>query len=151
MDNPVTNLAIREVTQEDAPQVAALLTQLGYPSSTDDVTSRLAYWEPDPLSLILIAERNGQALGCLSMHAIPYLERTGRWARIESLVVDESARGTGAGRALLSAAEAAAGRWGCLAIEITSARTREGAQAFYWHMGYSDICDRSARFHKVLD
>jgi hypothetical protein len=76
MDSPVTNLAIREVTQEDAPQIAALLTQLGYPSSIDDVTSRLAYWKPDSLSLILIAERTGRALGCLSMHAIPYLERS---------------------------------------------------------------------------
>jgi GNAT superfamily N-acetyltransferase len=151
MDNPVPDFAIREAAQEDAPQVAALLTQLGYPSSADDVTGRLAYWGPDPLSLILIAERTGQVLGCLSMHAIPYLERTGRWARIESLVVDESARGAGTGRALLTAAEIAARRWGCLAIEITSARTREAAQAFYRRMGYSDVCDRSARFHKVLD
>lgn len=150
MDNPVTNLVIREVTQADAPQVAALLTQLGYPSSTADVTSRLAYWQGDPTSLILLAERDKQAVGCVSMHAIPYLERTGRWLRVESLVVDESARGTGTGRALLTAAEDNARRWGCLAVEITSARSRDAAQAFYRRMGYVDVCDQSARFHKIL-
>jgi GNAT superfamily N-acetyltransferase len=150
MNNPATNLAVREVTPDDAPRVAALLSQLGYPASADEVTQRLTYWQPDPMSLVLVAERNGQVVGCLSMHAIPYLERTGWWARVESLVVDESVRGTGTGSALLAAAELTARQWGCLAVEITSLRTRDDAQAFYPRMGYSDVCGKSARFQKAL-
>jgi GNAT superfamily N-acetyltransferase len=99
---------------------------------------------------VLVAERDGRVIGCLSAHAVPYLERTGWWARIESLVVADAARGTGAGRALLEAAEDVARAWGCLAVEVTSARARAGAQAFYPRMGYRGACDRSERFFKVI-
>lgn len=102
------------------------------------------------MSVILAAEADGRVIGSLSLHAIPHLERTGRWARIESLVVDESARGTGAGRALIAAAEQTARRWDCLAVEVTSSRSRADAHAFYRQMGYSDICDQSGRFLKPL-
>src|SRR5215469_18109500 len=136
-------LAVRAAGPGDAKQIAALLAQLGYPSTSDDVGRRLAYWLPDPMSLILVAEQNGQIVGCLSLHAIPYLERTGRWARIESLVVDESTRGRGAGRALIAGAEDAARRWNCQAVEVTSLRTRAAAHAFYKRMGYEDVCGSS--------
>ena len=143
--------AIREAEPGDARQIAALLTQLGYPSTSDQVSQRLAYWLPDPMSPILVAEHGGRIEGCLSLHAIPYLERTGRWARIESLVVDESSRGRGTGRSLIVAAEQAARQLGCLTVEVTSARTRPGAHAFYKRMGYTDACDSSGRFLKTLD
>jgi GNAT superfamily N-acetyltransferase len=145
------DLVIREAEAGDADRIAVLLTQLGYPATGGQVRERLGYWRPDPMSLVLVAELAGRVVGCLSLHAIPYLERTGRWARIESLVVDESSRGWGAGRSLIGAAEAAAQRWGCLAVEVTSARDRAGAHAFYQAMGYRDICDRSGRFLKQLD
>lgn len=144
------DLAIREADRGDAHQVAALLTELGYPSTAAEVSQRLAYWLPEPMSLILVAEQGGRLLGCLSLHAIPYLERTGRWARIESLVVAESSRRLGTGRSLLVAAETAAMRWGCLAVEVTSLRTRIDAHAFYARMGYADVCGGSGRFLKTL-
>ena len=142
--------AIREAERGDAQQIAALLTQLGYPSTSYQVVQRLAYWLPDPMSLVLVAEQDGRIEGCLSLHAIPYLERTGRWARIESLVVAESSRGRGTGRSLVAAAERAARQVGCLTVEVTSARTRASAHAFYKRMGYTDICDSSGRFLKTL-
>ena len=141
---------IRPAQAGDAARVAALLTQLGYPVTADEVTRRLEYWLDDRLSRILVAEHDQQVIGCLSVHAIPYLERTGRWARIESLVVDSSARRGGVGHALVRAAEETARQWDCLAVEITSSRRRDDAQAFYRQLGYTDVCDRSARFFKVL-
>jgi GNAT superfamily N-acetyltransferase len=146
-----TDLAVRQAEPGDTHQIAALLTQLGYPSTGDEVAERLSYWLPDPMSLILVAEQGGRVLGCLSLHAIPYLERTGRWARIESLVVDQSGRGRGTGRALVAAAEDAARNWDCLAVEVTSLRTRADAHAFYQRMGYADVCGSSGRFVKTLD
>jgi GNAT superfamily N-acetyltransferase len=143
------DLSIHHAEPGDAHQMAALLTELGYPSTGEEVIQRLAYWLPDPMSLILVAEHNGRLLGCLSLHAIPYLERTGRWARIESLVVDQSFRGRGTGRSLLVAAENAARRWDCLAVEVTM-RTRADAHAFYERMGYADVCGTSGRFLKSL-
>jgi len=145
------DVAIRGAEPGDAHQIASLLTQLGYPSTSDQVKERLAYWLPDAMSLILVAEQNRRLLGCLSLHAIPYFEQTGRWARIESLVVDASARGRGTGRALVAAAEDAARRWDCLAVEVTSLRSRADAHAFYGRMGYADVCASSGRFIKALD
>lgn len=151
MSRSAEGLSIRHVHPDDAAHLAALLTQLGYPVGGQEVGHRLAYWLGDPMSLVLVAERTGQVVGCLSLHAIPYLERTGRWARIESLVVDEHARGDGIGQTLVAAAEHAARKLGCLAMEVTSARDRADAHAFYARMGYADICDRSGRFFKTLD
>lgn len=65
-------------------------------------------------------------------------------------MVDEALRCTGVGKALLNAAEALAKRWGCLAVEVTSSRRRTGTHVFYQRSGYTDICDRSARFWKHL-
>jgi len=89
-------------------------------------------------------------VGCLSLHTIPYLERTGRWARIDSLVVDQSSRGRGTGRSLIAAAEDAARSWDCLAVEVTSLRARTDAHVFYGRMGYTDVCAESGRFLKTL-
>jgi GNAT superfamily N-acetyltransferase len=141
---------VRPAASTDAAAIAALMTQLGYPCSGDDAASRLGYWLGDPMSSVLVAERNGVAIGCLAVHAVPHLARTGRWARIESLVIDQPARGAGTGAALMRAAETQARRWGCLAIEVTSARTRPGAHAFYQRMGFTDVCHRSGRFLKEL-
>lgn len=144
------DLAIREAEPGDAHQIAGLLGQLGYPATDEEVSKRLAYWLPDPMSRILVAEQGGRLLGCLSLHAIPYLERTGRWARIESLVIDQASRGLGTGRSLVAAAEDAARNWDCLAVEVTSLRTRADAHAFYRRLGYADVCHSSARFFKAL-
>jgi GNAT superfamily N-acetyltransferase len=144
------DMNVRNAQITDATVIAHLLTQLGYPSTGQDVRDRLTYWTPDQASRVLVGELDGRVVGCLSMHAVPYLERTGRWARVESLVVEQSVRGTGIGRGLLRAAEALARDWGCLAVEITSARTRHDAHAFYQHMGYADVCDRAGRFWKAF-
>jgi GNAT superfamily N-acetyltransferase len=66
-------------------------------------------------------------------------------------VVDAALRGRGVGRALLAAVEREARALGCRDIEITSARDRVGALAFYTALGYEDICGRAARLVKRLD
>ena len=136
-------MGVRSAAATDAAAIAALMTQLGYPCSDDDAAARLGYWLGNPMSRVLVAERDGAVIGCLSLPAVPYLERTGRWARIESLVIDRSARGAGAGAALVRAADTQARRWGCLAMEVTSARTRPDAHLFYQRMGFTDVCSRS--------
>jgi GNAT superfamily N-acetyltransferase len=130
--------------------MAELLTELGYPVAAEEVAERLAYWLPDRASHVLVAEVNGLVVGSISLHAIPYLERTGRWLRIESLVVDNSVRRAGTGRALMAAAERQARAWGCLQIEVTSRRSRDDAHAFYGELGFDDVCDRAGRFIKEL-
>jgi len=143
-------LAIRPAVAADAPRIAELLTELGYPADATEVSERLAYWLPDQASRVLLAERGGRITGCISLHAIPYLEHTGRWLRIESLVVDAGQRRGGTGRALIDAAERLAREWGCVLIEVTSLRSRADAHAFYLELGFTDDCGRSGRFIKEI-
>lgn len=142
-------MSIREATLQDARGIAYLLAQLGYPATSQIVEKRLSYWT-DNYSEILIAHSDERPVGCVSIHAIPYLERTGHWARITSLVVDQEARGSGIGRCLVERAETIATRWECLGVEVTSDRCRQAAHAFYKRLGYVDICDRTGRFHRQL-
>ncbi len=142
--------AVRPAAEADAQRLAELLTELGYPANAAAVTERLAYWQQDHASRVLVAEAGGRIAGCISLHAIPYLERTGRWLRIESLVVEVGQRRAGTGRALIEAAERLAHDWGCVRIEVTSLRSRAGAHAFYRRLGFTDVCDRSGRFIKEI-
>jgi GNAT superfamily N-acetyltransferase len=144
---PVT---IRSAELTDAPRIAELLTELGYPANANTVRERLMYWLPDQASRVLVADVDGRVAGCISVHAIPYLEHTGRWLRIESLVVDACRRRGGAGRALINAAERLARQWGCLLIEVTSKRSRADAHAFYRSLGFTDVCDQAGRFTKEI-
>jgi N-acetylglutamate synthase-like GNAT family acetyltransferase len=141
---------IREATAGDAPAVAALLVQLGYPQDADALPARLAAWERDPASRALVADVGGAVAGVVAVHACPYLHRDGRWARIAALVVADDQRRGGVGRALLDAAHAAARELGCGDAEVTSSRSRDAAHAFYAAAGYEEVSDRSARYRRVL-
>ena len=143
-------IRVRDARETDAPEIARLLGQLGYPTTTAQVSERLTYWFEDPYSKVLVAASADGLAGSISLHAIPYLERTGRMARIESLIVDAGVRGGGVGRLLVSAAEGVAGQWGCLTMEVTSSRRRDDAHAFYKRLGYTDHCDVAGRFLKPL-
>jgi GNAT superfamily N-acetyltransferase len=57
----------------------------------------------------------------------------GEYARLEELIVDDKARGTGAGMALLKAAIAEARRRGCSLVTLYS---REHTRAFYEKAGF---------------
>jgi GNAT superfamily N-acetyltransferase len=128
-----------------------LLIELGYPDNTvGEVHRRLVRWSQAPQGAAFVAEIDGTVVGVIAVAAIPYLERAGSWGRIVALVVDGSVRGAGIGRALVAAAEAAALRMGCVSMEVSSARRRMDAHAFYRALGYQDWCDRGARFVRDL-
>jgi hypothetical protein len=88
---------VREVTTDDAAAVAELLGELGYPSTPAQVEKRLQIWSDEPYSRVLLAVDGGRTVGSISVHAIPNLERDGRWLRIESLVVAAGSRAAGSG------------------------------------------------------
>lgn len=67
-----------------------------------------------------------------------------------SLLVDQNALGHGIGARLLRAAETAALELGCVDMELTSARGRAAAHAFYERMGYQDHCENAARFLRLI-
>lgn len=76
-----------------------------------------------------------QIVGMLSLatFTIP----TGMRAWIEDVVVDEAARGHGAGAALVEAACAYASELGAKSIDLTSRPSREAANRLYQRCGFA--------------
>ncbi|HEU4566312.1 MAG TPA: GNAT family N-acetyltransferase [Gemmatimonadaceae bacterium] len=137
---------IREAVAEDAPAIAALISELGYPVTTEVLAARLrAYHAAGEVALV--ATRGGEVLGLLTVHLTPVLHRPTPVGRLTMLVVTEAARGMGVGRALVAAAERHLAARGCALVEVTSNRRRTDAHAFYERLGYEVT---SLRFWKVL-
>lgn len=91
---------------------------------------------PTPRFEALVAERDGDPVGfaLFFMNYSTWEGTSGLY--IEDLFVDESARGTGAGRALMAAASAIAKDRGCARLEL-SVLDWNPARAFYERLGMS--------------
>ena len=141
-----TRIMIRAARAEDVPAIAALLGELGYPASPSVIGERL-----DAMlalgELVLIAIRDADALGVVTVHVTPVLHRPTPVGRITALVVTKRARGEGVGRALVDVAERLLAQRGCALIEVTSNQRRADAHAFYMRLGYEVT---SLRFKKDL-
>lgn len=142
--------AVRGARMTDAAALAELLTGLGYPHDQNDAEARLRVYASDPHGIVLVAVRDGAVVGFAAVHALPYIQRPGYLARVTGLAVSPRRRGSGIGRQLLDAAAEWARSRGAHEVEITSSRSRTAAHAFYRHLGYEDVCDRSARFKRDL-
>lgn len=136
---------LRPAQPTDAPHVAELLGELGYPSPVDETRRRLVRLLESADDRIVVASRDGEPIGVGSVHRLNGLHDTNAIAFITALVVTERERGSGVGRALLAALEDAARGWGCERILVTSANRRADAHAFYERGGYEGTGRRFAR------
>lgn len=127
---------IRAARTYDAQSIAELGAELGYPSTRQQIATRLAGVEAEPSSRVLVAEDGeGRVVGWLHVAARTQLTED-RCAEILGLVVDASARGGGVGADLVRAAEEWARAAGCVRIRVRSRDTRERAHRFYERAGY---------------
>ena len=130
-------MTIREARFSDAPSLAVLSGQLGYPMQTEETEERLRVLQTSDTDAILVAESDeGDVVGWIHLSGALRLE-TGRYAEIAGLVVDEAWRSRGVGAALVEAgAEWAAGR-GYQTFKVRSNIIRERAHAFYERLGFA--------------
>ena len=82
---------------------------------------------------VIVFEVDGDVLGVITSSYVSAIRYGGDYARLEELIVDDKARGTGAGMALLKAAIAEARRRGCNLVTLYS---REHTRAFYEKAGF---------------
>ena len=136
-------MIIRDAVLQDCESIAALVKELGYDRTADQIAERLTLFsqanEPP------IVADDGAVVGCLTWHVTPVLHRPRPVGRITMLVVASRARGRGIGRALVAAAEARVLERGCGLIEVTSNQRRLDAHAFYERLGYERTSYRFAR------
>lgn len=126
---------IRTATLADAPRLAELTTQLGYPARGDQLEERIGRLLERSDAVVLVAELGGEAIGWLHAAEMEILEY-GRRCEILGLVVDTGRRRSGAGRSLVAAAE----RWGATRgleqIAVRSNVARAESHPFYERLGY---------------
>ena len=140
-------LIVREASREDVENLGCLMTDLGYPSSTETMSWSLAEISADASYGTLVAEQDGKVLGMVGLRLERLYEKNEPCARIMALVVGPEHRGRGVGRALISAAEAWARRKGARAVMLTTHKRRAGAHRFYRSIGYEAT---GYRFYKEL-
>jgi ribosomal protein S18 acetylase RimI-like enzyme len=87
-----------------------------------------------PATSLFVARVRGVVVGMLTL-AI-FRVPTGMRAWIEDVVVDEAARGAGAGGALVAAALAEAAEAGARTVDLTSRPERAAANRLYQRMGF---------------
>jgi len=156
LDVPIGRLVkitLRDAKETDAPSVADLLTELGYPTDTDGAAGRLRSAFADPNVYVLVSEADGRVVGFLSAQVAAYFPTGSNLLRVTALAVSAAARRRGLGSGLLArAAEIAAAR-DCSGIEITTSESRHDAHAFYERLGFSRSSLRFFRSvgHQVVD
>src|SRR5689334_7218675 len=137
---------VRAARADDAPALAALLSELGYPASPAIIAQRLETMLTAG-EVVLLATRDNDALGVVTIHVTPVLHRPTAVGRITALVVTRRARGQGVVRAPVDVAERLLAQRGCALVEVTSNQRRADAHAFYMRLGYEVT---SLRFKKEL-
>lgn len=139
-DQPATvssDIQIRLATIDDVDVLASLSEQLGYPSTSAQMRTRLrellARRVDHAVFVATIAER---VAGWVHVTRRQLLEVDDR-AEILGLVVASDARQRGIGRALIAAAEVWAGRSGLLEVVVRSNVARAESHPFYERIGYA--------------
>jgi GNAT superfamily N-acetyltransferase len=143
------HLTIREAALADAVRIAALAGQLTYPSTPEDVARRLRELPRDGSHIVLVAEDGaGRVVGWAHTYALHFVGSDLR-AEVAGLVVDESCRNAGVGKALMVRIEDWAREKGLAAVTLRSNVIREPAHKFYEKLGYTRIKTQHA-FRKML-
>jgi ribosomal protein S18 acetylase RimI-like enzyme len=139
----VTVEIVREVTGEVVEAFARLLPQLSTSAAPPD-RAALDRIVGSPAITLLIARDSGRIVGALTLVTFPI--PTGFRAWIEDVVVDEAARGKGAGTALTLEALRLAHAAGAKTVDLTSRPSREAAGGLYEKVGFVPRSTRVYRY-----
>jgi GNAT superfamily N-acetyltransferase len=128
---------IREATPNDAPDIAALLDELGYRSSAAQAAERLERIAADPSTWVIVAEVESELAGLGALHVQNLVERDEPGCQVAGLIVGQRFRRRGIGELLMQALEDEARRRGGKVMVLNTAHRRADAHAFYEALGYA--------------
>jgi ribosomal protein S18 acetylase RimI-like enzyme len=127
---------VRKADISDAPAIARLSCQLGYPTTTSLSSIRLAHLlnNKDHAVMVAVSEPD-QVVGWIHVSSTPRIE-TDPFAEIGGLVVDETQRCLGIGKLLLVSSLIWAKDNGFHTLRVRSNIIRAGAHRFYQREGF---------------
>ena len=130
-----TDIALRAATAHDAPRIAELFTEEGYPAGATAVEARLGHFGTDD-STVIVADHDGEILCFIALHVVARFEHDDCFVRIVALVVDSTVRDRGIGRVLMAEAERTGKERSAAFVEITAGHHRPAARHLYDSLGY---------------
>ncbi|MDQ1359886.1 MAG: hypothetical protein QOJ44_263, partial [Acidimicrobiaceae bacterium] len=129
----VTITEAHEVGDDLVAAFAELVPQLS--SSPPPSAAELAEIVASPATALFVArDESGEVVGSLTLAL--FRVPTGVLSWIEDVVVDQSARGAGAGEKLVAAALGRAEEAGAKSVDLTSRPSREAANRLYLRVGF---------------
>jgi ribosomal protein S18 acetylase RimI-like enzyme len=136
---------LRDARPEDSVALAALLGELGYPSSAEQAAERVERIAADPSTLLVVAEVEGELAGLGALHVQNLVELDEPGCEVAGLVVGERFRRQGIGELLMEALENEARKRGATHLVLNTAHRRADAHAFYEALGYEHTGRRYAK------
>ena len=97
---------------------------------------KIKFFAQNAADKIWVARINEKIVGLLALNCIMPFYKSGLFARVDSLVVDQEFRKFGIGKELMNVAEEYAKKIGCDRIFLTSGNHRQSSHDFYSHLGY---------------
>lgn len=129
-------IGLRPATPRDAHPVAALLGELGYPTTPEQARARLARIQDDADYHTVLAESEGEVLGLIGLQRGWGYEHDRPFVRVLALVVAAGARRRGVGARLIAAADDFARLHDAHEMHLTTALHRVEAHRFYEGLGF---------------
>jgi ribosomal protein S18 acetylase RimI-like enzyme len=139
------NFRIRNAKLTDAPELAALMRELGYQTTSDEMMIRLRSILRDARYSTFVAKIDNGLCAMIGTLTHVSHEHNDLSGKIIALVVSKEQRRSGVGRALIAAAETDFARRGITRVTLTTRFTRKQAHRFYEALGYSQTGLRFAK------
>ena len=131
---PVRVEVARSVTDEIVDAFALLIPQLSSSNPPPTRAELEALVAHEACHLLMAYDDDGAVIGTTTLAVFPIPTATRAW--IEDVVVDDAARGSGAGAALTLAALRLADSLGARTVDLTSRPSREAANRLYQRLGF---------------
>lgn len=141
----MSRLLVRDATREEVPLIVELLADDGLGSGRETVggdipQSYVAAFDAmtdTPLVRMLVAELDGDVVGCMQLNLIPHISmKGGTRAQLQSMRIRSDHRGQRLGEDFVRQAMDIARKAGCILMELTTDNTRPDAHRFYERIGF---------------
>ncbi len=144
----MSGIKVRSATPSDVEELAKLMAELGYPTTSDNMAARIERLTDREDYAIFVADDDGAVAGMIALSVIPTLYRDDLDGAITALVVSSNFRGKGVAGLLIEHGE----RWlfdqGARLATVKPSSRREDAHRLYERCGYQHT---GLRFTKTLE
>ncbi len=129
---------IRMATKADLPQILPLMTELGFPCTSDELQKRFdAFMRLDGYGIV-VACKDTIICGFIAWSYSRFILADRARLHIAALIVDPTLRGQGIGTHLIKWLEDFALQYRPVVIDLTSGAHRLSTHDFYQKLGYAN-------------